>query len=159
MAGVVAVFTTAGLGVGTHIVTASYGGNSRLSPSLSNTVAQVVNLAPVVVGLQRNGVHLQPTRLLPLTFNCPMNAATVQDVRNYLLYPIGQRLRNAPRPSESRSPRPSTTLVHRSVTLSPRSRLALRSATPGRRRSRRGWVACGRHRVPLVADQRRGQDR
>src|SRR5437899_784953 len=69
-----AVFTTAGLGLGTHTVTAAYGGNPAFAPGLSNRVTQVINPAPVLVSLQRIGTHAQPTRLV-LTFNRPMNAA------------------------------------------------------------------------------------
>ena len=80
--------------------------------------------APVVAILKRTGIHDQPTQLI-LTFNRPMNAATVQDLRNYVRYPIG------PNGYGGRFPRPIPITsavydpVHRTVTLTPASRLPL----------------------------------
>ena len=84
----------------------------------------VVVPPPSVIELQRLGVHLQPTRLV-LTFNRPMNAATVQNARNYLLYPIDPN--GFARPFVQPIPLVSAVYdpVHQTVTLTPRSRLAL----------------------------------
>jgi len=59
-------------------------------------VLNLINEGPSVVGLLRTGVHHQPTHLV-LTFNLPMNAATMQDLRNYTPH-SGQpaRLRRSP---------------------------------------------------------------
>ena len=79
---------------------------------------------PAVVSLQRTGTGYQPTHLV-LTFNVPMNAATVQDLRNHVLYPIGPNGYAGPNPQ----PIPIVAAVYntttRTVTLTTRSRLAL----------------------------------
>ena len=102
---------------GSYAVTARAAGASSVALTLTN-------VAPVVVSLQRTGIHLQPTRLV-LTFNLPLNAATAQDLRNYLLYPVGPRGFAGPNPQ----PIPIVSAVydpaHRTVTLTPQSRLAL----------------------------------
>ena len=151
-----AVFTTAGLGAGTHAVTAAYGGDPGFAPSTSNSVTQVVNPPPVVVSLRRLGIHLQPTHLV-LTFNRPMNVAIVQDLRNYLLYRVGPHGFAGPHPR----PIPIDSAVydpaHRTVTLTTRFRLALagyyllsvNGAGPGRLADVAG--------VPLVGTNAGGQ--
>jgi hypothetical protein len=77
-----------------------------------------------VVSLQRTGTGYQPTHLV-LTFNVPMNAATVQDLRNYVLYPVGPKGYAGPHPQ----PIPIVSAVYntatRTVTLTTRSRLKL----------------------------------
>jgi len=117
-----ATLTTGALSPGRHTVTASYGGGVGFVASVSPALTEVVNPPPAVVVLQRFGIHDQPTRLV-LTFNRPMNAATVQDLRNYLLYPIGPHGYGGPHPQ----PIPITSAVydpvHYTVTLTPLFRL------------------------------------
>lgn len=57
------------------------GGARATAPDLA-----LVSPPPAVVGLRRPGVHDRLTRLV-LAFNRPLNAATAQDVRNYLFIP------------------------------------------------------------------------
>jgi hypothetical protein len=84
----------------------------------------LTNVGPAVVVLQRVGIHAQPT-LLVLTFNRPMDAATGQDLRNYLLFQVGPLGFAGPHPQ----PIPITAAVYdpatQSVILAPRSPLAL----------------------------------
>ena len=108
--------TANGLG-GSYTVTARAAGARSVALSLTN-------VTPAVVSLQRTGTGYQPTHLV-LTFNLPMNAATVQDLRNYLLYPIGPCGYAGPNPQ----PIPIVSAVYdpatRTVTLTTRSRLKL----------------------------------
>ena len=67
-----AVFTVPTLSVGSHVITAQYGGDANFVSSTSNVVNQVVNassiVAPTVVAVQRFGYHMQPTSFV-LTFS------------------------------------------------------------------------------------------
>jgi len=88
-----AVFTTASLGVGTHVLTAVYQGDANSSPSqatTTQTVDAISGPAPTVVSLQRFGVHRQPT-VLVLTFDGPLDPLTAGDARNYRLAGPGGR--------------------------------------------------------------------
>jgi hypothetical protein len=103
---------------GTYAVTAQAAGAGGVALTLTN------NVPPAVVLLQRFGIHAQPT-LLVLTFNRPMDAATAQDLRNYLLFQVGPLGFAGPHPQ----PIPITAAVYdpatQSVILAPRSPLAL----------------------------------
>jgi hypothetical protein len=103
--------------VGTYAVTARAAGAGGVALSLTN-------VGPAVVLLQRFGLHAQPT-LLVLTFNRPMDAATAQDLRNYVLFQVGPLGFAGPHPQ----PIPITAAVYdpvtQSVILAPRSPLAL----------------------------------
>ncbi len=70
--------------VGSHALTASYGGDANFLPSLSSAVKQVVNAVPTVVAVQRFGIHSQPTTLV-LTFSTPLDPASAQKLSNYEL--------------------------------------------------------------------------
>jgi hypothetical protein len=81
-------------------------------------------IPPQVVGVRREGVHLQPTRVV-LAFSKPMDPASAQDVNNYTLVTTG--------PAGSLGPRsrsiPIVAAVYdpaaRAVTLFPLHRLDL----------------------------------
>ncbi len=115
--GLASVHATANQLLGSYAVTARAAGADSVALTL-------INGGPSVVSLQRTGIHLQPTHLV-LTFNRPMNAATVQDLRNYVLYPIGPNGYAGPNPQ----PIPIVSAVYdpttRTVTLTTRSRLKL----------------------------------
>jgi hypothetical protein len=103
---------------GTYAITAHTTGASGGALTLTN-------VAPTVVLLQRFGIHAQPTRLV-LAFNLPMNAATVQDHRNYLLEQTGPRGHAGPHSH----PIPIASAVYdpmtQAVTLTPQSLLSLK---------------------------------
>lgn len=90
----------------------------------SSSALAVVAPLPAVVSWRRTGFGNQPTRLV-LTFNRAMNAATVQDLRNYLLYQVGpngfpgNRLQPIPIASAVYDP------THQTLTLTTRPRLTL----------------------------------
>jgi virginiamycin B lyase len=71
---------------GTHIITATYQGNSLYYPSVSNGVSVAVAPAPgdgpTVVHLARFGVHSRPTTLV-LAFDQPLDATRADEVSNY----------------------------------------------------------------------------
>jgi hypothetical protein len=71
---------------------------------------------PFVVSGLRSGIHAQPTEIV-ITFNQPMNVASVQDVNNYIL--LGQRSGRTPFVSAIYDP------ATQSVTLHPRRRIKL----------------------------------
>jgi len=114
----------AGVNASANGIGSTYAVIARATGADSVTLG-LTNLAPAVAGLQRTGIHDQPTRLV-LTFNLPMNAATVQDLRNYLLYRIGPHGYGGPNPR----PIPIVSAVYdptaRAVTLTPQTRLRLR---------------------------------
>ncbi len=89
-----AVFTVSTLSVGSHSITAHYGGDANFVSSTSNAVNQVVNastiVAPTVVAVQRFGYHMQPTSIV-LTFSTALDPASVQDVANYTIVTLGGR--------------------------------------------------------------------
>ena len=103
---------------GSYAIIARAAGSNSVALTLTNVTP------PAVVSLQRTGTGYQPTHLV-LTFNVPMNAATVQDLRNHVLYPIGPNGYAGPNPQ----PIPIVAAVYntttRTVTLTTRSRLAL----------------------------------
>jgi streptogramin lyase len=72
----------------THIITATYKGNSTFAASMSNAVSLVVAPAlgdgPTVVRLARSGFHSLPTTLV-LTFDKALDMATAQDPLNYTI--------------------------------------------------------------------------
>jgi hypothetical protein len=70
------------------------GGSTAVANSTA-TVTGAVLAPPQVIGVFRVGIHFQPTQLI-LSFNEDMNAATVQDLRNYFLVPIGPNGRIGP---------------------------------------------------------------
>lgn len=130
VSGGMATFTTAALSAGVHAITAVSSGSSAFVSSRSIAVSQlvtevppVVAAAPVVTGLRRTGIHLQPTSLI-LNFSEPLNPARVQDLSNYRLV-LHRRGRH-----------PATIVIGlrsavydpvlQTVTLSPRGRLSLR---------------------------------
>ena len=83
-------FAAPNLAPGKHTVYAVYNGDSTYLPNTSDLVTQVVSYNPSVVLLRRTGVGPQPTRLT-LTFDQPMNRQSVENLKNYLLYPVGPR--------------------------------------------------------------------
>ena len=72
----------------THIITATYKGNSTFAASVSNAVSLVVAPAPgdgpTVVHLARFGFHSLPTTLV-LTFDKALDPASAQDPLNYTI--------------------------------------------------------------------------
>ena len=90
-------FSTSSLGIGSHTIVATYSGGSSFLPStsapLTETIVNPALVGPIVLKVQRIGVHDHPTSLV-LTFNKPLNAASAQNVRNYrLLNPHGRAAR------------------------------------------------------------------
>jgi len=81
------------LGVGSHTITAVYGGDATFAGS-SSTVANVVISpasadGPRVTGLVRYGFHAQPT-IFVLSFNGPLDPARAENPLNYTLVgPVG----------------------------------------------------------------------
>jgi hypothetical protein len=74
------VSATANAAAGTYAVTASAAGAKGVSWSLTNFLPP----PPRVNGLVHTGIHWQPTRIF-LTFDQPMDPATVQYTRNYIV--------------------------------------------------------------------------
>ena len=76
------------LAAATHVITATYNGNSILTRSTSNSVSLVVAPAPgdgpTVVRLARFGFHSLPTTLV-LTFDKALDSASAQNPLNYTL--------------------------------------------------------------------------
>jgi len=74
----------AALAVGTHSITAVYGGDTNDLPSTSTLVTQVVTPVdgPHVTNVQRFGFHAQPT-ILVLQFNEALDPTRAQNVANY----------------------------------------------------------------------------
>ena len=87
-----ASFTDSNLSVGTHTITAQYGGDTNYSPSTSGPLSQVVNapsiVAPTVLNVQRFGFHEQPTSIV-LTFSTALDAATAQNLANFTIVVLG----------------------------------------------------------------------
>ncbi len=76
------------LAAATHVITATYNGNSTFAASASNAVSLVVAPAPgdgpTVVHLARFGFHSLPTTLV-LTFDKALDPASAQDPLNYTI--------------------------------------------------------------------------
>ena len=90
-------FSTSSLGIGNHTIVATYSGAAGFLPStsapLTETIINPALAGPIVLKVERFGVHDQPTALV-LTFDKPLNAASAQNVRNYrLLNPHGRAAR------------------------------------------------------------------
>jgi streptogramin lyase len=83
-----ASFSTSSLGLGDHTIIATYSGGPGFAPSTSSPVTEaIVNPVldgPIVLQLQRFGVHDHPTTLV-LTFDKPLKPASAQNRRNYRL--------------------------------------------------------------------------
>ena len=83
-----ASFSTSSLGLGDHTIVATYSGGPGFAPSTSSPLTQaIVNPVldgPIVLKLQRFGVHDHPTTLV-LTFDKPLEPASAQNLRNYRL--------------------------------------------------------------------------
>jgi hypothetical protein len=83
-----ASFSTSSLGLGDHTIVATYSGGPGFAPSTSSPLTQaIVNPVldgPIVLKLQRFGVHDHPTTLV-LTFDKPLDPASAQNLRNYRL--------------------------------------------------------------------------
>jgi hypothetical protein len=115
-----AVLTTSALGVGTHTIAASYGGDTSFSPSTSAVATVVIDAAPAtpapaVTGVLRYGYHWMPTTLV-LGFSQPLDAAGAQDAANYrLVAPDGRPIGVAAASYDAAS---------RTVTLHPDQRLS-----------------------------------
>jgi Bacterial Ig-like domain (group 3) len=126
-AGGVATFTTSGLGLGNHASSAVYSGDSVFLASTSGVVSEVIDpAAPVVMSLQRTGVHLQPT-LLVLSFSTPLDAASAQNLNNYLLVQMVPGRPGRPsRPLAIKLKAAVYNPILQTVTLVPRVRLNLR---------------------------------
>jgi sugar lactone lactonase YvrE len=102
----IATLTTSSLAAGTHILTASFGGNDTFASSVSNTLMIIINSptptptptptppsivasdGPLVMNLRRFGFHAQPT-VLVLTFSKDLNVTTANNTANYKIVPIG----------------------------------------------------------------------
>ncbi len=94
----VATFALASLAVGSHTITAAYGGDANFAAT-SGVTTVTVNAPPVtsdgprLTGVQRFGIHAMPTTLV-LTFDQPLDPGSAEDVRNYvILDPSGHRIR------------------------------------------------------------------
>ena len=83
-----ASFSTSSLGLGDHTIVATYSGGPGFAPSTSSPLTEaIVNPVldgPIVLKLQRFGVHDHPTTLV-LTFDKPLEPASAQNLRNYRL--------------------------------------------------------------------------
>jgi uncharacterized repeat protein (TIGR01451 family) len=92
-----ATFSTSSLGVGSHMITAVYGGNGTLAGSQSS-INQVVQqpaseVGPQVTFVQRFGVHMHPT-VLVLSFNMGLDPTSATNLENYeLAGPGGKRIK------------------------------------------------------------------
>ena len=96
------------LGIGTHELGVSYGGDADLLPSTSAALAQVVdaaapdvetaptvvNVAPMVVAVVPRELDGRAT-LLAVTFSVPLDASRARDASNYVLV-AGPRRRRIP---------------------------------------------------------------
>jgi len=88
-----ATLTTTALAQGSNAVTAVYSGGGAFAGSSQAVALNVLPAAgPVVVGVQRFGVHFSPTTLV-LTLSGPLDPASAQQVRNYRI--TGPRGRGA----------------------------------------------------------------
>src|SRR6185312_10343614 len=111
-----ATFATAALGVGSHTITAVYGGDSTSAKSTSNPVVETIVTGPRVTSVHRFGFHTRPTTLI-LSFSQPLDPAQAQDVQNYRIRgPLGRRIRIASATYDLRAG---------TVTLAPARRLDL----------------------------------
>jgi hypothetical protein len=121
-----ATLTISNLAAGDHTIVAQYSGDANNLPGQASVSVPIITPpAPVVTGLSRSGVHLQPTRLV-LTFSTPLNAPRAQDLSAYrlvLIAPGPQRgsLRTVVLKLKSAVYDPA----RRTVTLTPRQRLNL----------------------------------
>jgi hypothetical protein len=88
------------LGLGGHVISAVYSNDPNYQNSRSNTVVQLVQpqtlvgaagASPVVLGVERFGIHLAPTTL-QVFFSAPMLVTTVQNVTNYAVFGPGGRV-------------------------------------------------------------------
>ena len=90
--GLGATLSTSALSVGSHNVSASYSGDSNFASSVSNTVVEVVSAGtgsgPMMMMMQRFGVHDMPTRLV-LTFDRSLDAASAENLSNYRITTAG----------------------------------------------------------------------
>lgn len=88
-----ATLTVSTLGVGSHTITAVYGGDANFTGSRATVGTIVINPAtgdgPRVTGLVRYGFHAQPT-IFVLAFNGPLDPARAENPLNYTLVgPVG----------------------------------------------------------------------
>ena len=90
-----AIFTVANLAVGTHTITAAYGGSADFvagSGELTLTVAApAVSSGPTIKSVKRFGFHRMPT-VLVLTFDEALDSVTAENGKNYdIIDPNGHR--------------------------------------------------------------------
>jgi hypothetical protein len=80
-----ATFTTSGLSVGTHSITASYAGDSNYNPAASSILSQVVNKAPIALNVTSslNPSHYDQSVILTIAASgagaVPSGTVTVMD--------------------------------------------------------------------------------
>ena len=80
-----AVYTTDTLAVGTQTITAVYSGDLSFTSSTASVTETVLSLAaPTVVSVQQSG-FVGPTPMVQLVFSQPLDVASAQRRRNYLI--------------------------------------------------------------------------
>jgi hypothetical protein len=102
---------------GSYAVSVDVAGAKPAGFRLTNHV-----IPPTVVGLERVGIHHQPTRLV-LSFSKPLDPVSATNLHNYTLIPVGPqgRATHHPRPILIKSAVYGATA--QTVTLSPKHRL------------------------------------
>lgn len=129
--GQASVVATANRIVGTYTINAGVGISPRAAFTLENQ-KQNQGTPPSIVGVQRFGVHEQPTTLV-LTFDRALNRTRAQDVSNYQIVTLGGHGRGGkavgqriPVVSAQYDPRMHTVIVHPAVRLDLRNAYQLR---------------------------------
>lgn len=122
-----ASFTASSLAAGSHTVVVTYSGDPNNAASVSTTTTVVVTQAdgPRIVSVVWTGLNGRP-RTVVLTFNEPLDAASAQDLDNYVLTLTGGPARARKRAIRLASATYSATAGTVTLLIRPRQALSLR---------------------------------